>query len=835
MRIVRTKKAKILAGCAAAAAVAAGMILASAAGASEVNAASQKIRIDAAHFPDPVFRSVIASTVHDKNQDGYIDPDEILTSRNIHCENMGVKSIKGVEYFTELRGLWINDNSISDMDISNNKEITGVWCSGNKFTSLDFSGNPELVWVFCFDCKITSINVSNNPKLAFLEINTNPLKTLDVTHNPELEHLTCGSCELTTLDLSNNPKLAHLDAFRNHFKKLDVTHNPKMKRLDVWDNKGLGSIDVSKCPGLQYYNCANNGATNIDVTRNPELTKLICSYNSISKLDLSGNPKLVYLDCAINNISKLDLSHNYYLYFLQAFTNPFKTLDIGYNPFLIKTYKEGVKRAEYDVCKGHSWTIDYGGDTSTGGDNIYFLCFDDAVKLSTKPKYKEPARTPGQMPAGASESDLMTREAVVQALYEMAGKPSVAGLKSRFTDVEPGSWYENALLWGEKYSICMGFPYVSSDTFGTDEYIERQDLIFMLMRFAEYMKYQRSIDFGRADDFIDYFDVDYYAWEPVTWAATWNIMQGKGDPDAPKEERRIAPHDYATRKEFQDMFNRMREVNGLKNAKLNIRKNSGKAALDLTFGKTSSSNIVCGNTMKLNAVLTGSSAAVTWTSSDPSVATVDSTGKVTAKAAGSVTITASAAGKTAKLTLQVQFKDVTNAKDFWYKPTYSLANTGVVKGYDKQTLFKPANKCTRAQMVTFIWRLMGEPAPKTKTCKFSDVKKTDYFYKACIWGNENKIVEGYKNGTFGPQIVCARRHAVTFLWRLAGQPKPSSSANKFSDVKKSDYFYTATLWASEKGILAGYSDGTFRPNGDCLRRQMVTFLYKYDKFVNNRG
>ena len=254
----------------------------------------------------------------------------------------------------------------------------------------------------------------------------------------------------------------------------------------------------------------------------------------------------------------------------------------------------------------------------------------------------------------------------------------------------------------------------------------------------------------------------------------------------------------------------------------------------LTLNKASVS-VICGNTDILKATLKGSSDKITWSTSDKKVATVDANGKVNTKMAGTVTITAAAAGKTATCTVTVLYKDVTKTKDFWYAPTNYLTAAGVVKGYDKQTKFKPANMCTRAQMVTFIWRLQGEPAPKAKTCKFKDVKKTDYFYKACIWGNENHIVEGYKNGTFGPQIVCARKHAVTFLWRLANKPNPSSKTNKFKDVKKSDYFYTATLWASEKKILAGYDDGTFRPDGDCLRRQMVTFLYKYDKFVNGKG
>ena len=249
----------------------------------------------------------------------------------------------------------------------------------------------------------------------------------------------------------------------------------------------------------------------------------------------------------------------------------------------------------------------------------------------------------------------------------------------------------------------------------------------------------------------------------------------------------------------------------------------------------SSDSIICGKTDTLKATLTGATGKITWSSSDKKVATVDSNGKVTAKMAGTVTITATAAGKSATCTVTGLYKDVTKTKDFWFAPTNYLTAAGVVKGYDKQTKFKPANMCTRAQMVTFIWRLMGEPAPKSKTCKFKDVKEKDYFYKACIWGNENKIVEGYKDGTFGPQIVCARKHAVTFLWRLAGQPKPKTTKNPFKDVKKTDYFYKATLWASEKKILAGYSDGTFKPNGDCLRRQMVTFLYKYDKFINGKG
>ena len=266
------------------------------------------------------------------------------------------------------------------------------------------------------------------------------------------------------------------------------------------------------------------------------------------------------------------------------------------------------------------------------------------------------------------------------------------------------------------------------------------------------------------------------------------------------------------------------------------KSSSGASDNGTTISMDLIGNILCGKSAKASVTVSPSGKNVTFTSSDSKIASVDASGNVKGIMAGQVTITAKTSdGAKTSITVQILYKDVTSSKDFWYEPTYYLTNKDVVKGYDKQTLFKPSNKCTRAQMVTFIWRLQGEPEPDSSTCKFSDVKKTDYFYKACIWGNEKHIVEGYKDGTFGPQIVCARKHAVTFLWRLANKPEPGSANNKFSDVKKSDYFYKATLWASEKGILAGYKDGTFRPNGDCLRRQMVTFLYKYDKNINGKG
>ncbi len=520
------------------------------------------VKISAKNFPDKNFRAVLKGPGYDRDGNGTLDEEEIRRIINIDCEGKKVSSLKGVEHFVCLQGLWCKDNRIKSLDLRKNKDLRGLWCSGNPLTSLDLSGNPELVWVYCFDCKLKNLNVLNNPKLAFIECNTNPLAVLDVSRNPELEHLTCGSCELEKLDLGNNPKLAHLDAFANHLTTLDVSGCPEMRRLDIWNNPGLGSIDVSHNPALQYYNCAYNDADCIDLSHNPELLKLICSYNELGGLDLSHNPKLSVLNCECCGLSELDLSGHLMLYYLQAFTNDFTELDIGDNPFLIKTCREGTKKDEPQVGPVHSWTIDYGWDDSTGGDNIFFFCVDKAVSVNAEAKAVLPDPDPyPYSDAGAPEDDLVLREEAVRRLYELAGSPEPSLKESRFADVDTSAPYGKALLWAEEEQICAGFPYVCSDTFGTGRWITRQDLALLLMRFAEKVPgYLRGIDFGRSDGYLDYFEIDYFHWEAVCWSAKWFIIDGKGAPDAPVDQQYFDPRGRVSHAELESFVKHLVEA-----------------------------------------------------------------------------------------------------------------------------------------------------------------------------------------------------------------------------------------------------------------------------------
>ena len=111
---------------------------------------------------------------------------------------------------------------------------------------------------------------------------------------------------------------------------------------------------------------------------------------------------------------------------------------------------------------------------------------------------------------------------------------------------------------------------------------------------------------------------------------------------------------------------------------------------------------------------------------------------------------------------------------------------------------------------------------------FTDVKPSDYFYDAVLWAVESGITQGTSKTTFSPNDACTRAHVVTFLWRSEGQPS-AGSANPFRDVPGGQYYYSAVLWAVKNEITAGTSATTFSPDNPCTRGQIVTFLYRDKK------
>ena len=170
-----------------------------------------------------------------------------------------------------------------------------------------------------------------------------------------------------------------------------------------------------------------------------------------------------------------------------------------------------------------------------------------------------------------------------------------------------------------------------------------------------------------------------------------------------------------------------------------------------------------------------------------------------------------------------KFDDVP-AGSYYEDAVIWAAKEGITDGTDTN-LFSTGDICTRAQAVTFLWRAAGSPAPKTGTMPFADVPKNSYYHDAVLWAVENGITNGTGETTFSPEATCTRAQIVTFLWRAEQSPAAEGS-NPFADVAASEYYAKAVQWAVENGITNGTGETTFSPNAGATRAHIVTFVWR---------
>ena len=168
------------------------------------------------------------------------------------------------------------------------------------------------------------------------------------------------------------------------------------------------------------------------------------------------------------------------------------------------------------------------------------------------------------------------------------------------------------------------------------------------------------------------------------------------------------------------------------------------------------------------------------------------------------------------------FKDVP-VDAYYYEAVKWAAEKGITGGVGNG-LFAPNQPCTRAQIVTFLWRAAGSPTPKNMS-SFADVPADAFYAKAVAWAVENGITGGTGDGKFSPDATCTRAQAVTFLYRASGAPAVSGNA-AFSDVAANAYYAAAVKWAEKNGVTGGIGNGLFGSNNNCTRAQIVTFLYR---------
>ena len=170
------------------------------------------------------------------------------------------------------------------------------------------------------------------------------------------------------------------------------------------------------------------------------------------------------------------------------------------------------------------------------------------------------------------------------------------------------------------------------------------------------------------------------------------------------------------------------------------------------------------------------------------------------------------------------FEDV--AEDaYYYDAVLWAVENGITKG-KTATTFDPSSTCTRAQVVTFLWRAAGKPEPTLTECPFEDVAENAYYYDAVLWAVENGITTGKTATTILPNSIVRREQVATFLWRAAGKPESTLAECPFEDVAENAFYYDAVLWAYENGITNGKTETTFGVDSGCTRAEIVAFLYR---------
>ena len=171
---------------------------------------------------------------------------------------------------------------------------------------------------------------------------------------------------------------------------------------------------------------------------------------------------------------------------------------------------------------------------------------------------------------------------------------------------------------------------------------------------------------------------------------------------------------------------------------------------------------------------------------------------------------------------KLPFTDVSSSA-YYYDAVRWAAEEGITAGVTGST-FAPDRGCTRAQIVTFLWRANGSPKPSSQENPFTDVSAGSYYYQAVLWAVEKGITTGVTSTTFAPDALCTRGQATMLLWRASGSPQVSK-AHPFRDVAEDAYYEDAVNWAVHSGVTQGTTGSTFAPQDVCTRAQIVTFLY----------
>ena len=726
------------------------------------------VAVDTFNFPDKNFRDVVKT--FDTDDNNILSDTEIAAVKKIDCKGRAITNLKGIEYFTALEYLYCHDNELTELDLRRNTKLKELNCSTNRLTVLDLSQNPKLKMVICSDNALTALNLSSNSKLTNLNASGNIREitltgnTFDLSSLPgfdasRMSGLTGSKVSGSTLTVDGNAAVVTYSYDLGYTgTELDDEEKDVIFTLAI---AGRGTdIDINKTnfPDKDFRELLLDKEANIDRNQDGKLsTWEIALVQDIDVYDmeiadLTGIEyftELKYLDCAGNHLTSLDLSRNTKLAELDAKNNTYTITPVN-DRFYLDSLPAG-----FDVAKTSHWQ----GGTVSG--NILTINSDvDEVTYDYD--------------CGKDFTTTFTLEIPTQ--YTVTAH----GLYGGVMGITPGEDYTARYTVGAQVGLQIGKRNGFTLQGLTLEGISEEQLQWQA-KDAE--STTRGISFEMPAHNVTV---------TVNWKANGSSSGGGGGggggsvsiPDT-KIPTGIYEHGTVT-----------------------VSPESASKGDTVTITATPDK----GYTLESLTVLDKDGKALELTDKDG--------GKYTfVMPAGKVTVKAVFMDDNTMLNF---FTDV-HAEDYYYDAVLWAAQKGITGGMS-DTLFAPNAACTRAQIVTFLWRAAGSPEPK-QLSTFGDVPADAYYAKAVAWAVENGITDGTSDTTFAPGTICTRAHGVTFLSRAAKANTASGNSN-FADVDANAYYASAVKWAVDNGITNGISSSLFGPDSSCTRAQIVTFLYR---------
>ena len=726
------------------------------------------VAVDTFNFPDKNFRDVVKT--FDTDDNNILSDTEIAAVKKIDCKGRAITNLKGIEYFTALEYLYCSKNELTALDLRQNTELKELNCSTNLLTALDLSQNPNLTRVICSENALTALNLSSNSKLTDLNAsgnireitltgNTFDLSSLTGFDASRMSGLTGGKVSGSTLTVDGNAAVVTYSYDLGYTgTELDDAEKDVIFTLAI---AGRGTdIDINKTnfPDKDFRELLLDKEANIDRNQDGKLsTWEIALVQDIDVYDmeiadLTGIEyftELKYLDCAGNHLTSLDLSRNTKLAELDAENNTYTITPVN-DRFYLASLPAG-----FDVAKTSHWQ----GGTVSG--NILTINSDvDEVTYDYD--------------CGKDFTTTFTLE-----------------IPTQYTVTAHG-------LYGGVMGITPGEDYTARYTVGA----------------------QVGLQIGKRDGFtLQGLTLEGISEEQLQWQAK----------DAESTTRGISFEMPA------------HNVTVTVNWKANGSSSGGGSSGGGGGGTSTPGYTVSADKTENGAIAVSPKSAskgdtVTITAAPDKgyelsgIKVIDQNGrevKLTDKGSGKYTFTMPAGKVTIKAdfiaqTVDSVFADV-SADAYYYEAVKWAADKGITGGIG-DSLFAPNQSCTRAQIVTFLWRAAGSPEPSALS-DFTDVPSDKYYAKVVAWAVENGITNGTTDTTFGPDETCTRAHGVTFLSRAAKANTASGNSN-FADVDANAYYASAVKWAVDNGITNGISSSLFGPDSSCTRAQIVTFLYR---------